>query len=482
MTDQRRPVVVIGSGFGGAVVASRLVEAGIAVTLIERGPWRATDAISKHFGLNPAPLPTGLKSVSHLVRQVSTPFLRGKGAVLSKNGLYDIHLDRNLSIACSSGVGGGSHVYSAMNMRPEGGYWDGHHPQLSATDFERHYDWIFARMGSELAHAHPSPNGLTSSSDVPQWMHLEGVRQPHMGFEFARGKYQNNSFFGSQDNSKVTLDSRLLLPALKRGLTVLDRTEALDIRKTAAGFQLRLRDHHSGAIRFMDAERVVLAAGTLNTLRLLFASRERGSLRGMPSLGRGIGANGDVPAWWPTNHRGKDYSTGTPCHGRFTLDGTSEQTMLTRFGFNGINNLPLPTPLKRRFRQDLMLVAMGPDKADGRAFWYRGKLRFSYNRRHNPILEEIYQAFDRIGELSGVKVRFLRNHPVTVHPLGGARLSTSLAQGVINHNGEVHDIPNLYIADASALPASPGVPPSMTIAAWAGHVSDQLINKMETAP
>jgi cholesterol oxidase len=40
----------------------------------------------------------------------------------------------------------------------------------------------------------------------------------------------------------------------------------------------------------------------------------------------------------------------------------------------------------------------------------------------------------------------------------------------------VHDNPGLFIADASALPAAPGVPPSMTIAAWAGHLAMSLVS------
>ncbi len=35
-------VVIIGSGFGGSVTASRLTEAGFDVTILERGPWRDT--------------------------------------------------------------------------------------------------------------------------------------------------------------------------------------------------------------------------------------------------------------------------------------------------------------------------------------------------------------------------------------------------------------------------------------------------------
>ena len=49
--------LVIGSGFGGSVVAARLVEAGATVTLLERGPWRDTAALAAHALPDKAPLP-----------------------------------------------------------------------------------------------------------------------------------------------------------------------------------------------------------------------------------------------------------------------------------------------------------------------------------------------------------------------------------------------------------------------------------------
>jgi cholesterol oxidase len=41
----------------------------------------------------------------------------------------------------------------------------------------------------------------------------------------------------------------------------------------------------------------------------------------------------------------------------------------------------------------------------------------------------------------------------------------------------IHDQKNLYVVDASALPAAPGTPPSMTIAAWSRHVALEMLRK-----
>jgi choline dehydrogenase-like flavoprotein len=40
--DNNYSAIIIGSGFGGSVMASRLTEAGMSVLVLERGPWRDT--------------------------------------------------------------------------------------------------------------------------------------------------------------------------------------------------------------------------------------------------------------------------------------------------------------------------------------------------------------------------------------------------------------------------------------------------------
>jgi cholesterol oxidase len=68
-----------------------------------------------------------------------------------------------------------------------------------------------------------------------------------------------------------------------------------------------------------------------------------------------------------------------------------------------------------------------------------------------------------------------RRRPFTVHPLGGAVLGSGESAGVIDGRGEVYGFPGLYVVDASALPASPGAPPSMSIAAWSSWVAARFL-------
>lgn len=467
-------IIIIGSGFGGAFAAHQLTAAGLHVVVVERGPWRDTQPLQQAGIAERSPLPYGRHAATHLVRQIAT----STGSLqLHRHGLFDLHLERDMTVACSSSVGGGSHVYAAMNTRPANtALWENCAPDVSAKSMSPHYDTALALMGARQPSEDlniPNFTGVRFDNH-PQLKASPPEDQPAMGFRFEQGNFRSNSFLGSPDGSKVTLDELLLVPALNKGLQVLDLYEAVDIGRSARGWRVSLRDHRTGHYRHLSAPRLLLAAGTLNTLRLLFAARARGSLGGMPALGRGFGGNGDVIGYWACGDKDADYSAGPPCHGRFVVPGMSPDIMLTSLGINGIDDLPLPRALRHRLKQDVLLVAMGTDAANGTARWENGRLRLHYNAAANPVLSRIAGTLDHLSRLTRRPVYFPRQLPVTVHPLGGARVDENPSSGVIDGQGEVHGHAGLHIADGSALPGAPGTPPSMSIAAWALHVSHQI--------
>ena len=67
----------------------------------------------------------------------------------------------------------------------------------------------------------------------------------------------------------------------------------------------------------------------------------------------------------------------------------------------------------------------------------------------------------------------------TAHPLGGACIGRNINEGVVDGKGEAFGRPGLYVADAAALPKPVEGPPSMTVAARANHVGEQLIVKRQ---
>ena len=68
---QQVEVIVIGSGFGGAICASRLAEAGVAVKLVERGPWRDTVPVRSMGIASRVPFPRGRMALMRLMRTLA---------------------------------------------------------------------------------------------------------------------------------------------------------------------------------------------------------------------------------------------------------------------------------------------------------------------------------------------------------------------------------------------------------------------------
>jgi cholesterol oxidase len=78
------------------------------------------------------------------------------------------------------------------------------------------------------------------------------------------------------------------------------------------------------------------------------------------------------------------------------------------------------------------------------------------------------------GELFGV--------PMTAHFLGGCAIGASAAEGVIDQWHRVFGYPGLHVVDGSAMPANPGVNPSLTITAMAERAFAYWPNHGETDP
>ncbi len=99
-------VIVIGSGFGGAVCASRLVEAGVGVKLVERGPWRDTVPVRSMGISQRAALPRGWGALKRLLRGIRADKLPRGNLTFNKRGLLELYFSKGLNIICSSSVGG----------------------------------------------------------------------------------------------------------------------------------------------------------------------------------------------------------------------------------------------------------------------------------------------------------------------------------------------------------------------------------------
>jgi cholesterol oxidase len=443
-----------------------------------------------------APFPYGMKSVTHLLRTIH--FGRW-GLTLNKSGMYEVFSYPGINVFAVSAVGGGSHGWFGMLVPPQDpGYWTGRHPDLNHGEIEQYYDKILTDMGAvRLSQDLWLPHSIwTQLPASPGGRCLPADPQPHMAIKVPCSKsevgqvtegnggvkrqtcaFDGDGFLGSRGGAKASVDFIYLAPVLNKGVVVRDMCEVTTVvRDTAAGANeyavhfSGLRDRQKEVVR---TKRVILAAGTMNTLRLLYTSSSGpDGLSPMPSLGRTFGGNGDsIGAWFKKSAQPPLFETA-PVLGRFKVDA-QDTPFIGIWALAGIDTVPLLPGWKKKLARIAPLIGMGADTGGASARFENGRVVVDYDPKQQPIFEKIREAFRTLEAETGLKTWAIKK-PLTVHAWGGACLGPSPERGVVDHKGEVYGSPGLFIADAAALPAAVGTPPSLAIAAWAHHVADRL--------
>ncbi|MEC9365277.1 MAG: GMC oxidoreductase [Pseudomonadota bacterium] len=483
---------IVGSGFGGSICARALAQSGAKVLVVERGPWRDTQPVRALGIAERAPLPGGWRVLTHGLRTLHSRLLPGGSLTLNRRGMFEVFSMRGLDVLCTSGVGGGSHAYAGLLDRPaDAGYWRGRHPQLEPHQVERYYAGVLQDLGAAPLSQALHPNTVWSqlrALAAPAFMPAREQDQPHVGVRYpssgamaadgagrSPSRFDGDSFLGSHGGAKATADVVYLAPALHAGAQLRELCEVQRIVPGAgASYAVELRDLRRRVTERVLADRVIVAAGTMNSLRLLFRSSASPAdgLRPMPALGRRFGSNTDMFGFWRQPAAALSSFDAPACLGRFTYEGRAAPYFVLG-SFAGLQALPLPGFVRRRLGETLLVIAMAQDSGEAGVCWRHGRIAVSYNRASEPVFEHVQQIFRTLTLASGNRVG-IPPKSVTVHPWGGAGIGADAAQGVVDHRGEVHGNPGLFVADGSILPAAPGAPPTLAIAAWAHHIAERL--------
>ena len=317
--DERFDAVVIGSGFGGAVTACRLAEAGWSVVVLERGrPW-----------------PPG--SFPRTPRDFQQAFW---DPAAGRYGMADIWSFSGMNVVTASGLGGGSLIYSNVMLRkPAATFEDSERERWPVTraQLDVHYDRVqavqapqvyplehepYAQTGraQELARAaralgleaeRPPLAVLFAAADgadpVPRAPVVEEVVNLH-GVPRTTCRLCGECNIGCNDGAKQTLDLTYLTRALAAGAQIRTLCEARTLAASDGGWTVGYRQHVDGAegvqARLRDpvadaaagtvhGAHVVLGAGTVGSVSLLLRNRPA-----LPRLSRAIGrrvsGNGDL--------------------------------------------------------------------------------------------------------------------------------------------------------------------------------------------
>ncbi len=498
-------VVVIGSGFGGSVTAARLAEGGAKVTLLERGPWWDTVPTRSMGITDSTPFPRGARLFTHSVRSLYHPLLPWGRTRVNRRGMFEVYFSRGMEIVCSSGVGGGSHVYSALHRRPAApDFWDGHCDDLDETSMAPHYAAFLARVGSDR----PGPNNTPPHTAAqvyanhPDFEPVVPKDETRVGFQFPRDPAKprlvetasgvkrwetdystsDHGFLGAPSGSKSSMDFIYLAPAIEKGLDVraLSEARAITARHGRGGRRFRVDyiDHRTRRRASIEADHVFVGAGTMNTLRLLLESRDRhGGLSGMPDLGRRFSGNGDIRGFWDLNDRDVDNTEGMPSKGAIRLrDPELPQAGVGRNNMPSVDSYPLPRFLRERLKRGMVVSSMGADAMDGVVRFEGRRFRVRFDPSGSPVYERNFQAMQHIARLSGRKI-YASSNPSTVHPMGGACAGDAEKGGVVGADGMVHGIPGLHVVDAAAFPLPTAAPPTLSIGAWGENVASRFLEK-----
>ncbi|HEY58902.1 MAG TPA: GMC family oxidoreductase [Anaerolineae bacterium] len=523
--------VVIGSGFGGSVSALRLSEKGYRVLVLERGKrFRDEDFARSNW---------------QFWKYLWAPKLRSFG-------ILQISLLNGVMILHGSGVGGGSLGYANVLEVPP-------------SEAFRHPAWRFvgddpeAVLGPFYATAQRmlgvAPNPRLGPADqtlrqVAAELGQEATFRPtHVGVFFGPpGEEAPDPYFdgegpprkgctfcgacmvGCRENAKNTLVKNYLYLAEKRGAVVQPQSEVVALRPLPPGQPdgARYEVHYrrstawlAPTLRVVRARQVVLSAGVLGTLRLLFRCRdELGTLpRLSPRLGEQVRTNSEELLGVTHRTAQVDYSKGIAITSIFRADATTRVEPVrfpagsSLLRFLSAPTLPNPArPLGVRWLQTLSTLITHPlDVA--RLYLLPGwaqrtvillvmqtednRLRMRYTRhprylfRRGLVVEpepgvtvpiavpaghEVARRFARLsgGQLAGAVAGSLLNMPITAHILGGCPIGPDADQGVVGPDGQVHGYPGLYVADGSVVPANLGVNPSLTITALAEYLMSRI--------
>jgi cholesterol oxidase len=315
MAEERFDAVVVGSGFGGAVMCYRLAAAGQAVCLLERGKkWP------------PGSFPRSVHGVGRSTWDPSEKLW----------GPWDAWSFENFDAMVASGLGGGSLLYANVLLRKPPAWFrelDGRPWPVTYDQLAPHYDAVEAMLQPQRYPLHEqryqvpkamayrdATTALGYTPELPQLaVYFADPETPHAPVPGAPlvGVAPNlhgaprvtctlcgECNFGCNTGAKNTLDYNYLSRAeLDHGASVRASSEVMSFWREDGRWIVEYREHHPddddapATLRRVSAERLILSAGALGSPYLLLRMREalrRGGIELPASLGTRVSANGDL--------------------------------------------------------------------------------------------------------------------------------------------------------------------------------------------
>ena len=494
-------VVVIGSGYGGGISASRLARAGQKVCLLERG---------KEF--QPGEYPD---TMPETMAELQTDFPHAhEGA---RTGLYDFRVNDDVNVFLGCGLGGTSLVNANVVLRAEPRVFDdARWPQAVRDDLNTLVEDGY-RRALEMLRPAPLPDDiklakLTALEKSAAELNENFYRPPlnvtfaeppnginHVGVEQHACKLCGDCVTGCNYHAKNTVLMNYLPDARNHGAEIYTQVSVRHLERKNGRLLVHYqlldsgREKFDAPTMFVSADIVVLAAGTLGSTEILLRSKAAG-LALSSKVGNGFTGNGDVLAFGYNNDveiNGVGYGT-LPAEGREPVGPTitgiidarnkpelDSGLVIEEGAVPGALGPTLPAGLaaasaavgvdtdsglvdfvseKKRELESLVrgpyhgaahntqtYLIMTHDDSDGRMYLDDDRLRIDWSGvGAKPIFQV---ANDKLKlatrPLGGTYVedpiwsKLFKRDLITVHPLGGCSMAENAEHGVVNHKGQV---------------------------------------------
>ncbi|MBW4631577.1 MAG: GMC family oxidoreductase N-terminal domain-containing protein [Iphinoe sp. HA4291-MV1] len=492
-------VVVIGSGYGGAIAASRLARAGQQVCVLERGKE-----------LQPGEYPdTEIEAVSEM--QVDLP----KEHLGSRTSLYDFHVNDEINVFVGCGLGGTSLVNANVSLPAEPRVLaDSRWPQGLRNDVETLLSDGY-RHAEEMLKPTPYPQDfpplpkLQALEKSAQYLNEKFYRTPinvtfqdgvnHVGVEQNKCHLCGDCVSGCNHKAKNTTLMNYLPDAKNHGAEIYTQVSVRRIEKQGERWLVHYQLINSGREKFnaptlfVSADIVILAAGTLGSTEILL----RSAVYGLPvseQLGYHFTGNGDVLAFGYNtdqvingigfgNYPADEMKPVGPCitgvidmreqpqldNGMVIEEGSipggissllpeafaKAAKLLGKDTDSGLADL---VKEQKRELESLLFGAykgavnntqtylvMTHDNANGRMYLENDRLRIDWDYiGKQPIFERVNNRLvEATTPLGGTQVpnpiwsTLFQKDLITVHPLGGCIMAEDAQGGVVNHKGQV---------------------------------------------
>jgi cholesterol oxidase len=498
-TQTDYPAIIIGSGFGGAVAALRLGQAGVQTLILERGQqWGGNSPAAGAGQLPGTPAANAYsqtKEVFNNQGDISNKcfYMRATAdwpdvppvPMLPAPGVMEVSDQTGLAIGCGAAVGGGSIVYTGSTIAPDQKYYEQLYPS-SITYAEMMNTWYPKAFGmlqpsqmpadilaskyfthSQVWNTHITRAGYTPQKYNTMW-NWDVIRNEINGTS-RHSAVAGETDFGVSNGAKKSLDQTYLPLAVATGnVTIKPLTAVLSFTYDGIKQQYVINTHTmntSGVVTgtaTYTTKKLFVCAGTLNTNKLLVTARDSGAMPNLSSqVGVGFGDNGDQYSLY--SYLGAaGPSQGSPSAAQIMVDDKTLGLPIRAesWQLHGAGTLPVVQTL---------IMTVDTDHRTNFVYNKSSKtvgLNGNWATNSSAAASTASKWVSKIASANSGIVPITVTWPLTLtaHPLGGMQLGG----GATDLYGRVTGYPGLYVLDGSILPGNVGGGnPSFTITALA---------------